>query len=56
MTEIDRNEVIIISVALICLSAAVMTHSISETTFGALMGAFLGYTFGRIFNHVQGKE
>lgn len=56
MMAIDKNEVIIITVALVALTAAVVTNSIQENTYSALMGAFLGYTFGRIFNHAQGKE
>ena len=55
-TSIEKNEVIIIAVALLSLTAAVISGAIQENTYGALMGAFLGYTFGRIFNHAQGKE
>ena len=43
MKLIDKYEAAIISVFIIALTAA-------------LMGAFVGYTFGRIFNHAQGKE
>ncbi len=50
------NEVIIISVALVCLSAALISGKLNELSFTGLMGTFLGYTFGRIFNHIQGKE
>ena len=55
-TTLDKNEAVIIVVALMALTAAVITNSIQENTYAALMGAFMGYTFGRIFNHVQGKE
>ncbi len=53
---VEKNEVIIIALALISLTAAVVTKSIDESSYSALMGAFMGYTFGRIFNHAQGKE
>ena len=55
-TTIDKNEVVIIAVALLSLTAAVISGAIQENSYSALMGAFMGYTFGRIFNHVQGKE
>lgn len=53
---IDFNEVIIISVATFSLTGGLVSGRLSETAFVGLMGTFLGYTFGRIFNHVQGKE
>jgi len=53
---IDLNEVIIISVALLSLTGGLVSGKLSETAFVGLMGTFLGYTFGRIFNHIQGKE
>lgn len=56
VNNIDTNEVIIITVALVTLTTAVMVNSIQENTYSALIGTFLGYTFGRIFNHAQGKE
>ncbi len=56
MEKLDPNETIIISVALLSLVGALISGHLSETAFTGLMGTFLGYTFGRIFNHVQGKE
>lgn len=53
---IEKNEVVIICVFIICMSAALALDRISESAFVALMGTFVGYTFGRIFNHIQGKE
>ncbi len=53
---LDINETGIIIAALTLMTAASLAHSIDQSTYSALMGAFLGYTFGRIFNHYQGKE
>jgi hypothetical protein len=55
-TPLDSHEVTIIIVALAALTAALISGKLSEDTFGSLMGAFMGYTFGRIFNGWQGKE
>ena len=55
-TSLDSHEVTIIIVALAALTAALISGRLSEDTFGSLMGAFIGYTFGRIFNGWQGKE
>jgi hypothetical protein len=55
-TPLDSHEVTIIIVALAALTAALISGRLSEDTFGSLMGAFMGYTFGRIFNGWQGKE
>lgn len=55
-TPLDRHEVTIIVVALAALTISLISGRLSEDTFSALMGAFLGYTFGRIFNGWQGKE
>jgi hypothetical protein len=54
--HIDFNEVIIICAVIAALGGGLMTGHLSETAFVGLMGTFLGYTFGRIFNHIQGKE
>ncbi len=54
--HIDFNEVIIIVAVVAALAGGLMSGHLSETAFVGLMGTFLGYTFGRIFNHVQGKE
>ncbi len=54
--HIDFNEVIIISVATLSLTGGLVSGHLSETAFVGLIGTFFGYTFGRIFNHVQGKE
>jgi hypothetical protein len=55
-TPLDSHEVTIIIVALAALTAALISGKLSEDNFGSLMGAFIGYTFGRIFNGWQGKE
>ncbi len=54
--HIDFNEVIIIVAVIAALGGGLVSGHLSETAFVGLMGTFLGYTFGRIFNHVQGKE
>ncbi len=54
--HINFNEVIIIVVVVAALGGGLLFGKLSETAFVGLMGTFLGYTFGRIFNHVQGKE
>ncbi len=57
MTPIlDKYEAGIITVFIIAVTAALIAGAISESAYTALMGAFVGYTFGRIFNHAQGKE
>lgn len=56
MTLIDKYESFIIGIFILSVTAAVMAGAIDQATYAALMGAFVGYTFGRIFNHVQGKE
>ena len=56
MTLIDKYEAGIISVFIVSTTAALIAGAISESAYTALMGAFVGYTFGRIFNHAQGKE
>lgn len=53
---VGKYEAIIISVAILSMTGAVVMHAISEATYSALLGAFMGYTFARIFNHVQHKE
>lgn len=55
-TVLDEHETLIIIAALAALTIALLSGRLSEDTFSGLMGAFLGYTFGRIFNHWQGKE
>lgn len=55
-TPLDQHEALIIIVALASLTASLISGKLSEDTFGSLMGAFIGYTFGRIFNGWQGKE
>jgi hypothetical protein len=55
-TPLDSHEVTIIVVALGSLTASLLSGKLSEEAFGSLMGAFMGYTFGRIFNGWQGKE
>jgi hypothetical protein len=55
-TVLDSHEALIIIVALASLTAALISGKLSEDAFGSLMGAFMGYTFGRIFNGWQGKE
>jgi hypothetical protein len=55
-TPLDNHEALIIIVALAALTSALISGKLSEDTFGSLMGAFMGYTFGRIFNGWQGKE
>ncbi len=54
--HLDMNEVLIIVAALGGLTGGLVSGRLSETAYVGLMGTFLGYTFGRIFNHVQGKE
>lgn len=56
IVNIDKYETTIICVFIVTVTSAVVTKSIDQSTYAALMGAFVGYTFGRIFNHVQGKE
>ena len=56
MDDIGKYEALIIAVFIISLTAALTTHSLSETLYGTIMGSFIGYTFARIFNHSQGKE
>ncbi|MDD3474310.1 MAG: hypothetical protein PHP08_00220 [Candidatus Dojkabacteria bacterium] len=56
MEDIGKYEGMIISVFIIALTTALMSGKLSETLFGTIMGSFIGYTFARIFNHVQGKE
>lgn len=53
---IDDHEVKIIVAALSALTAGLLFGRLSEPSYTSLMGAFLGYTFGRIFNGWQGKE
>jgi hypothetical protein len=55
-TPLDNHEVVIIVVALAALTISLLSGKLSEDNFGSLMGAFIGYTFGRIFNGWQGKE
>jgi len=55
-TVLDRHESLIIVAALAALTMALVSGKLSEDTYSGLMGAFLGYTFGRIFNGWQGKE
>ena len=55
-TILDKHEALIIVAALAALTASLISGKLSEDTFSGLMGAFMGYTFGRIFNHWQGKE
>ena len=55
-TPLDKYECVIIVVALVALTAALVSDHLNEEAFSALMGAFMGYTFGRIFNGWQGKE
>ncbi len=54
--RIDKYEAAIISVATVALTAGLVTGKLSEVAYVGLIGTFFGYTFGRIFNHVQGKE
>ncbi len=53
---IDVYESVIIVAALGSLTVALVSGRLSEPAFSGLMGAFMGYTFGRIFNHFQAKE
>lgn len=55
-TVLDQYEAIIISVFILALTAALISGRLSEVVFAGLMGSFIGYTFGRIFNGWQGKE
>lgn len=55
-TPLDNHEALIIVAALAALTIALVSGKLSETAFSTLMGGFLGYTFGRIFNGWQGKE
>lgn len=56
MRVIDIFETVVIVAALITLNIALIWGGLSESAYTGLMGTFLGYTFGRIFNHYQGKE
>lgn len=56
MIVLDKYETVIISVFIVSVTAALIMRSITESSYTALMGAFIGYTFGRIFNGIQGKE
>lgn len=55
-TVLDQYEAVIISVFILALTAALISGKLSELVFAGLMGSFIGYTFGRIFNGWQGKE
>jgi hypothetical protein len=55
-TVLDVYESVIIVAALGSLTVGLVSGRLSEQAFAALMGAFMGYTFGRIFNHFQAKE
>jgi hypothetical protein len=54
--RIDKYEAVIISVAIGGLTGGLISRTLSEVAYVGLIGTFFGYTFGRIFNHVQGKE
>lgn len=54
--RIDKYEAVIIIVAIAGLTAGLISGTLSEVAFVGLIGTFFGYTFGRIFNHIQGKE
>ncbi len=54
--RIDKYEAAIIVAAIAGLTIALISGRLSEVAFVGLVGTFFGYTFGRIFNHVQGKE
>ena len=54
--RIDKHEALIISVAIVALSGGLISGKLSEVAYVGLIGSFFGYTFARIFNHVQGKE
>ncbi len=54
--HLDVYETVIIVTAIAALAGALMSGHLSETAFVGLIGTFFGYTFGRIFNHYQGKE
>ncbi len=54
--DIGKNEMIIICVFIVSLTAALIFEKMSETAYVGIMGSFVGYTFARIFNHMQGKE
>lgn len=54
--RIDKYEAAIIVAAIAGLTLALISGRLSEVAFVGLVGTFFGYTFGRIFNHVQGKE
>lgn len=55
-TPLDQHETLIIISILACLTAGLISGYLSEKSFIGLIGTFLGYTFGRIFNGWQGKE
>jgi hypothetical protein len=46
--DIGQHETEVIIVALIALTAAVITHSIDAQVYGSLVGALLGYSFHAI--------
>ncbi len=54
--RIDKYEAVIIVAAIVGLTSGLLSGRLSEVAFVGLVGTFFGYTFGRIFNHVQGKE
>lgn len=55
-TVLDKHEALIISVFILAMTGALISGKLSELVFAGLMGSFIGYTFGRIFNGWQGKE
>jgi hypothetical protein len=46
--DIGQHETEIVIVGIVALTISIVTHSISETIYGSLMGALLGYSFHAI--------
>lgn len=56
MKNDNRGELCLVGVVMVGLTVAVIVKAIDATTYAALVGATVGYAFGRIFNHSQGRE
>jgi hypothetical protein len=52
----DKNELIPLSLIVLSVSVLTLSGRVSESNYMLVLTGVTTYTFGRIFNHTQGKE